>query len=270
MRVLIALLGFLALQSTTMLRAQSDDVEFLDNRVFYSRFYVADFFSDSTSKWVWELDAVYRTQSTQNNNNFFSDPLRASVRPWVGYQITKQTRISVSPIASFNSAPRFSQDIDLDDPFERELRSTLQINNYAYYNRFNFTHRLRFESRWRGLDNADWPETAWDHPRQNFRARYRLRTRIPLNNDYFFTNNTWYICQYSELHVEFGRDFGSNYFSQNRHYLGIGYRFWDWARMEIGYIQQFNTRENNVQVDVSRGIMVYVFIDWLSNTQQRK
>ena len=234
----------------------SQDVEVLDNRIMYTKYTLADFINDST-KWVWELDVVYRRQSRLGEPDFWNDPLRLSVRPWIAYQFTKLTRVSFNPIGVFNSAPRYPQESDLDRDFERELRTTLQINNYAYYGRFNFTHRIRFESRWRGVENED-------GARHNFRVRYRMRTRIPLNTNYFYKNKTLYISQYSEMHIEFGRDYGTNYFSQNRNFIGIGYRFWDWTRLELGYLHQYNTRGNNRQLDLSRGPMFYLFIDLMT------
>lgn len=248
---LIALPHFLA--------AQEDTRRFLDNRIMYTKFTIADFFNDST-KWVWELDVVYRRQSELVNNDFWAAPLRFSVRPWIAYQFTKLTRVSFQPLGYFVSAPRYPLESDLDRGFERELRTTLQINNYVYYGRVNFTHRLRFESRWRGIDR---PEGA----NHNFRVRYRMRTRISINTNYFYKNRTLYMSQYSELHVEFGKDYGTNYFSQNRNFIGLGYRFWDWTRVELGYLHQYNTRGNNVDIDLSRGPMFYLFIDLLSRVK---
>jgi hypothetical protein len=241
--------------------AQDDDLEFLDNRIMYTKYYISDFFNDTT-KWAWEADVVYRRQSQLGEPDFWDAPLRLSIRPWIAYQVTKLTRVSLNPMGIFYSAPRYPQESDLDRPFEREMRTTLQINNYVYYKRYNFTHRLRFESRWRDIDGDG-------RPNHNWRVRYRLRTRIPLNTDYFYTNNTWYISQYSEMHVEWGRDYGTNFFSQNRNYIGVGYRFWEWTRIELGYIVQFNTRGNNRQVDLSQGPMFYLFMDVLSRNRRR-
>lgn len=274
MRKIAIILFALTCLSQSILKGQDVDTEFLDNRIMYTKYTLADFFNDST-KWVWELDVVYRRQSEMGETDFWSNPLRTSIRPWIAYQFTKLTRVSFNPIGVFSSAPRFSTEGNLDDPsqFERELRTTLQINNYAFYKqRYNFTHRLRFESRWRGIDNSSWTNegSSLNRPAHNFRVRYRLRTRIPLNTDYFYTNKTWYISQYSEIHVEFGKDYGSNYFSQNRNFIGLGYRFWDWARIELGYLHQYNTRGNNVQIDLSRGPMFYLFIDMMSRTRHRR
>lgn len=252
---LFIVLGILPLR----LSAQND-VELLDNRIIYTKYYIADFFND-TSKWAWEWDVVYRRQSQLGELNAWEHPLRFSVRPWIAYQFTKMTRVSLNPLGIFHSAPRYPQESDLTRSFEREVRTTLQINNYAYYKRFNFTHRMRFESRWRGIDE--------ENVKHNWRFRYRIRTRIPLNTDYFYKNNTLYISDYHEVHVEFGRDYGTNYFSQNRNFFGLGYRFWDWTRLELGYLYQFNTRGNNQQIDFSQGPMFYLFIDIISRNKRR-
>jgi hypothetical protein len=235
--------------------------ERLDNRVLYTKYTIADFFNDST-KWAWELDVVYRRQSELAQGDIWNQPLRYSIRFWMAYQVNKLTRVSFNPLGLFNSAPRFPQESDLNRNFERELRTTLQINNYSNYGKYNFTHRLRFESRWRGIDDPD-------GIRHNFRVRYRLRLRTPINTDYFYTNNTIYVSGYSEMHAEFGRDYGRNYLSQVRNYIGVGYRFWDWTRIEMGYVYQLNPRANLTQIDVSRGPMFYLFMDLLSRNEKK-
>lgn len=252
-----ALLGIIGLVS----RLQGQETESLDNKIMYSKFYIADFFNDST-KWAWELDVVYRRQSELGEADFYAAPLRYSVRPWIGYQATKQTMISFNPVGVFQSAPRFPTESDLERSFEREIRSTLQINTYQYYKRLNFTHRFRFESRWRGVDLPD-------GSKHNFRFRYRMRLRTPLNTNYFYKNNTLYLSNYHEIHLEFGKDYGTNYFSQSRNFVGLGYRFWDWTRAELGYLYQINPRANNRQLDISQGPMFYLFFDVLSRNQKK-
>jgi len=235
--------------------------EFLPNRVLYTKYNLSDFFNDST-RWAWELDVVFRRQSELGKNDFWAHPLRFSVRPWIAYQVTKMVRVSFQPVGFFHSAPRFSTEADLDRDFEREFRSTIQVINYVYIGRCNFTHRIRAESRWRGLDLPDGPV-------HNYRMRYRLRLQIPLNTNYFYKNNTLYTSMYSETHIEFGKNYGTNYFSQSRNYVGLGYRFWNWTRVELGYIYQLNPRGNNKQIDVSIGPMFYLFMDVFSRNQRK-
>lgn len=260
-RILFKILTFGFLVTLGSKTVAQDKAEALDNRILYTKYYIADFFNDTT-RWAWELDIVYRRQSELGEANFWAQPLRYSVRPWIAYQFTKMTRASLNPLGVFLSAPRYPTEGDLDRSFEREVRTTLQINNYAYYKRLNFTHRLRLEYRWRGIDNDQGPN-------HNLRVRYRLRLRTPLNTDYFYKNNTLYVSNYHEMHVEFGKDFGLNHFSQTRNFLGLGYRFWDWTRVELGYIYQINTRGNLVQNDLTRGPMFYLFLDILSQNKKK-
>lgn len=241
------------------LKAQENERQTLDNRVVYTKYTIYDFFKPD-GKWGWDLDVVYRRQSKLGETDLsdrLREPLRYSIRPWIAWQPTKYTRVSFNPIGMYNSAPRYPRESDLESDFEREVRTTLQINHAAYYYRLNFTHRLRFESRWRGIDEPQGPDHNW-------RVRYRMRLRIPLNTDYFYTNKTWYISLYSEMHVEFGPEYGRNNFAQNRNYVGLGYRFWDWARYEIGYVHQYNIRGNTDLIDLTTGPMFYIFIDYLS------
>jgi hypothetical protein len=241
-------------------RAQ-EEFEPLNNKVMYSKFYIADFFNDS-SRWAWELDVVYRRQSEQGGFQIWENPLRYSIRLWLSYQFTKMTRVSFNPIGLFQSAPRFPLESDLNRPFERELRTTLQINHSSFYDRFNFTHRIRIESRWRDIDFLEGPSHNW-------RLRYRIRMRVPLNTDYFYKNNTLYTSNYHEFHLEWGSGHGTNVFTQNRNFVGLGYRFWDWTRVELGFLYQLNTRSNNRQLDVSMGPMFYIFMDILSRNQRK-
>jgi hypothetical protein len=243
------------------LNLQAQNREILDNRVLYTKYYASDFFSEK-SKWAWEVDVVYRRQSELGGSNIFQHPLRFSVRPWIAYQLTKMIRISYQPFGIFESAPRYALESDLQRPLEREFRQTLQVNTYVYAGRVNITNRLRIESRWRGIDN----EEGVLH---SFRVRYRIRLRIPINTDYFYRNNTLYTSLYSEAHTEFGKEYGTNYLSQNRNFIGLGYRFWGWTRVELGYLHQYNFRSNNRQIDLSRGPMFYLFFDVLSRNQRK-
>lgn len=257
-------LAILFIHIAFVVAAQSNR-RILDNRVMYSKFTVYDFFKEG-KKWAWDLDVVYRRQSILGQGapgKFIGEPLRISIRPWLAYQFTKYTRVSFNPIGMFVSAPRYPLESDLGRSFERELRTTLQINHSAYYGRVNFTHRHRYELRWRGIDDPDGPTF-------NFRYRYRIRTRVPINTKYFYTNKTWYVSQYSEIHIELGKSIGMNIFSQNRNYIGVGYRFWYWARVEAGYVHQYNLRGNGLDVDLSRGPMFYLFIDYLSGLKRDK
>ncbi|MCC5919558.1 MAG: DUF2490 domain-containing protein [Cyclobacteriaceae bacterium] len=230
----------------------------LRHSVIYSKMYVSDFVNTNRD-WVWEVDVVARRQDSYDNNNPFSEPLRMSIRPWIGFQFSPRTRYSFSPIGFFHNQDFLGSPEDADLPTIRELRSTFRFMTDQYLGKLMFTHRYMLESRWRDIDNQLGNGTL-----QNFRIRYRIRTRIPINKSTFFHNNVAYLVGFSELHLEFGRDHGTNFISQNRNYLGLGYRFWDWARVEAGYLHQYNLRGDLITRDISQGVMLYFFIDYLS------
>ncbi|MCH8517705.1 MAG: DUF2490 domain-containing protein [Cyclobacteriaceae bacterium] len=226
----------------------------------YTKHTLSDFFGSST-KWAWEMDIVYRRQALGDNEEFWSEPLRFSFRPWIGYQYSKYTRITLNPFGMFYSAPRVPRTQDFTSGSEREYRITLQYYTDQWAEGINFTHRYRLESRWRDIDQQNGPTSF------NWRLRYRIRVRTPLNGKSFYDNNVIYNSSYSEMHVEFGRDHGNNIFAQNRSFTGFGIRVWDWARFELGYLHQFNIRGNTRDLDLTRGPMFYIFFDYMSRLQ---
>lgn len=261
---MISLLVAAFLLTSNLCNAQiENERDIIRNPVFYGKMNVRDFFHDS-SDFAWEVDLVYRRQKNFDGSTIFSDPLRLSIRPWLSYNVTNLTRVSLSPLGIFHTAPRVPRGEDVRPGFEgyqREVRTTLQINKHAYFKRFNFTHRMRFESRWRDIDN---PENRT----QNFRFRYRIRLRTPLNTDYFYKNNTLYLSNYHEIHIQFGSDYGFNYFSQSRNYIGMGFRFWDWTRVELGYLHQYQVRGNVYEIDLLQGPMMYLYFDIVSKNKK--
>ncbi len=232
-----------------------------DERILYTKWIVKDYFTDDKT-WFWYTDIVYRRQSGLENNNLFENPLRFSVRPFIAYHFGRFTMVHLNPVGLFVSEPRYGQPSDLNAAGEIELRTTFEVTHDSYFKKagqewINLTHRWRFESRWRGVDDPVGPD--W-----NFRLRYRSRFRTPLNNKHFYDNNVFYLVNYHELHVELGKPMNLNHFAQNRNFIGLGYRFWDWARIDVGYIHQYNFRGDGRTLDLSRGPMFYLFIDYMS------
>jgi len=239
------------------------DRRMLDQRVYYTKFIFFDYLSESKT-WFYYFDIINRRQSGLGNNNIFEQPLRTSIRPFIAYQFGRYTRVHLSPVALFLSDPRQGQpsDVDLIGEREYELRTTLEITQDAYIKKagkewVNLTHRWRFESRWRGVDEPFGP--VW-----NYRMRQRTRFRTPLNGKHFYDNNVIYTVNYHEIHLEFGPRMNLNQFAQSRNFVGIGYRFWDWARIDVGYLHQYNFRGDGRTIDLTRGPMFYLFIDYFS------
>ncbi len=103
--------------------------------------------------------------------------------------------------------------------------------------RINLNHRIRLEQRFGGkLDQqAPNPEiTDWIYTN---RARYQLRTSVPLNK-HLQGDNTWYAAAFNELFIGFGKNVQQNVFDQNRISMLLGYQFNRSFRLEGGYLNQ--------------------------------
>jgi hypothetical protein len=240
-----------------------------DERVYYSKFIFTNYLGESKT-WFYYFDIVHRRQSGLENNNIFENPLRNSFRAFIAYQFGRFTRVHLNPIGLFISDPRQGQPSDVAQlgNTEYELRTTLEITQDAYMKRagkewINMTHRWRFESRWRGVEDPIGPD--W-----NYRMRFRTRFRTPLNGKHFYDNHVIYLVNYHEFHLEFGPRINLNHFAQNRNFIGVGFRFWDWARTDIGYLHQYNFRADGRTLDMTRGPMAYLFIDYFSKLRVGK
>ncbi|WMJ73832.1 DUF2490 domain-containing protein [Cytophagaceae bacterium ABcell3] len=268
--VIILLNGFVIFPTKAQFQNQNSDR--MDQRVLYTKYIVQDFM-DKDKTWFWMMDIVYRRQSDFGDDfNVAANPLRLSVRPYIGRMFGRFLAIQINPLGYFRSHGRLGNENDQLLPLEHELRTTLEILKYGYIHRrgkewINYTHRYRFESRWRDVWNPE-GDVVW-----NWRFRYRIRFRVPLNGRHFYENNVFYLVNYHELHIENGPEFGINNFAQNRNFIGVGYRFWDWVRVDVGYVHQYNWRNSfnpqtgNQWVDMSRGPMVYLFVDYLSKVR---
>ncbi len=234
---------------------------------FYSKFIVRDYLKNGkdAKTWFWMVDIVYRRQSGLDDRaNIMAHPLRWSLRPYFGYQITPNLQVMLCPVGYFNSFDRIGSHADYADfRMEREIRTTMELIHDSYIRKkgkewVNVSYRHRFESRFRDVDERH-GDMTW-----NFRYRFRTRFRTPVNGRHFHENNVLYTVNYHEIHLENGPQHGPNKLSQMRNFFGFGYRFWSWARIDVGYILQYNWRGDGLRVDVTHAPMFYLFIDYLS------
>lgn len=88
--------------------------------------------------------------------------------------------------------------------------------------RLNLQHRFRFEQR---FVNDDF----------KMRLRYMISGHFPLNNKEM-NNKTIYLSASNELFFNTTKD----YFDRNRVFGGIGYKFSNKVRVELGYLYQYS------------------------------
>lgn len=225
--------------------------------VFWHKTEINEFFNEN---WGAGVDYVYRSKNELNSGSMFDSHLRTSIRPWVNYQFTKNSRLSISPIGYMYTNEYVGKPEDLERPSYHELRTTFQFfHHYKHDNgKWMHTWRYRYELRWQEQANDD-------EYRFFTRFRFRYRIRYVINTNDFYENNTLYAAVSNEIGLNIGKNVTYNTFNQNRLYVGLGYRFLDAARIELRYVDRFRTRgSTGIEFDHGRGIMVGFYIDQLS------
>jgi hypothetical protein len=206
------------------------------------------------------LDFVYRRKNELGSGSMFDARLRESIRPWVHYQFSPLSRLSLSPIGYMATHDYIGKPSDYERPPTKEWRTTLQYFHHQKQagGRLMHTWRYRYELRWQAPMDAD--AYRFFH---RFRFRYRLRYAI--NSSDFYANNTIYAAVSNEIGLNFGRNVYLNTFNQNRLYLGLGMRVMQAARFEVRYVNRIRTRgATGFEMDLDRGLMLGLYIDQIS------
>ncbi len=208
------------------------------------------------SKWGLGLDFVYRTKNELNQGSPFSSLLRKSFRPWVHYQISDKARLSISPLGYLYTNNYVGKPADFNQLPYHELRTTIQFVHHHKQlgGRVMHTWRYRYEMRWQ----EQFVPLSYRYVNR-FRVRYSLR--VGLNSSDISANRTLYATLSDEIGVNFGKNVVYNTFSQNRLYIGLGYRFLTAARIELRYFDRFGSRSTGFEFDNNRGIMLGLYID---------
>jgi hypothetical protein len=117
-----------------------------------------------------------------------------------------------------------------------EHRPWQQLQWQTSYPKLRLAHRLRFEQRYRRkILSDDQLASGYDF---NFRLRYNLLARFPLNSNAFQANTFSFVAS-DEVMVNFGKQIVYNYFDQNRMFLGLAYHLNKRDDLQLGYMNVF-------------------------------
>lgn len=212
------------------------------------------------------LDYVHRTKNILGEGTMFDTHARSSIRPWIHYQFGTNARASISPIGYFTSNDHIATEADMGRPSYHELRTTFQyFHHHKQLNgRLMHTWRYRYELRWQ-------EQPLLESYRFFSRFRFRYRIRYVINQEDFYENNALYGMISNEIGLNMGRNVVMNTFNQNRLYVGVGYRFFNSARVELRYVDRVRTRgATGFEMDLEKGLMLGLYIDQISSLGRRK
>jgi len=164
------------------------------------------------------------------NYNGIGDLEQLLLRTGVGYNLTENNANLLLGYGFINSQNYIDED------------EKIGINEHRIYQQFisrhslgivNLQHRYRFEQRW--VDDTD----------MRLRFRYFLSIKVPFSTE-GVTEDSWYLSAYNEIFI----NSESEVFDRNRTYLGIGYKLNDFAKFELGYMNQFLNGGSRDQLNI--------------------
>lgn len=176
------------------------------------------------SKWNIHNEVQYR------NYNVVGDLEQLLLRTGLGYNLTEN-----------NNNILIGYGYILSENYIGETDDKISINEHRIFQQFTtkqslwkvkLSHRYRFEQRFVESDFK-------------MRFRYFLGLNIPLQNKED-SKNPLYISVYNEIFL----NTESSVFDRNRVYGGLGYKFSNALRLELGYMNQFFENSGRDQINV--------------------
>lgn len=179
-------------------------------------------FSDHWGIWA---DLHLRTRE-----DFLNQLSQSIVRLGLTYYLTDNAKLTAG-YAWVNHFPADPHD-NISRP---EHRPWQQIQWNSSYKKFRMMQWLRLEERWRRrVLNED---ELGDGHNFSYRIRYNILTQFPLSRK-GLAPNTLSLVINDEVHIGFGREI-TNYFDQNRLFLGLSYQVNPRDAIQFGYMNVF-------------------------------
>ncbi|WP_340154511.1 DUF2490 domain-containing protein [uncultured Winogradskyella sp.] len=175
------------------------------------------------SKWNIHNEVQYR------NYNAIGDLEQLLLRTGVGYNLTEGNNLLLGYgyILSENYIGESDDKVSVN-----EHRIFQQFTTKQNVGKVSLSHRYRFEQRFVESDFK-------------MRLRYFLGLKIPLQYKEG-GNNPLYVSLYNEIFL----NTESSVFDRNRVFGGLGYKFSDNLRFELGYMNQFFEKSGRDQINL--------------------
>jgi hypothetical protein len=221
--------------------------------VFWGRVILADTIN---SKFKWELYLQKRTQTTSANSaNIFSAPHFFSIWPWLSYKVSKNTKVSVSPIAYFDSHLFYNSPEEVKAEGVKEYRTSLRLENEQKFRLFNYSNRYSLEYRLRDFKHVKNFEPNW-------RVRYMLKLEKPFLN-VLSEDKPVSVFVSDEVFVQFGRAVRNNpnIFDQNRINFGASYEAVKNVKFSASYLNIIQQRVSGEEIDNAHALWLVLTLD---------
>lgn len=214
--------------------SQNSSSEIIHDNMLWVGYYNTINFND---KWSLNSDSQFRTKNGVKNNS------QALIRTGLSYKINNKIDIT-SGFAHF----RF---FITNERTRGEWRPWQEIKLTSNFGSVNLINRVRVEQRYiEGIIDSQ-PSNKYNF---NFRFRYRLDMKIPINKEKEEGKN-FYLLVGNEIMVNAGENINSNYFDQDRLFVGLNYELNKKITLQFQYMhiwQQLATGNTLMNLDVIR------------------
>ena len=233
-RVLI----LMVLLSSSWSAVYSQSLTTYHHNTFWGRAVISDKIG---SKLKWEVFLQKRTQNDESDkSNIFNHHQLTSYWLWLHYQVSKDLRISVTPLCYFNTIALFPQPPELGNRGVKEFRWAVQLEQTQKFKHFTYANRYSIELR-----NRDLQTEGVYVP--NFRIRYRAKLERQLKGGAHPIG----AMLYDEVFLEFGKAVSASpaIFNQNRLYAGLNYEIVKNVKFSLGYMYLLQERPTGKAID---------------------
>lgn len=176
------------------------------------------------NRWNWHHELQYR------NYNFVGDTDQLLIRTGIGYNLSENNNNVLLGYGFVYNEPYTGVEENKRSFIEHRLYQ--QFLTKQTFGRVSLSHRYRFEQRFIEEDFK-------------LRVRYFLAANIAINN-LKMEDKTWYASLYNEIFLQPGE----NVFDRNRVFVGIGYRFNNNIRTEVGVLNQRTSSVSRNQLNI--------------------
>ncbi len=198
-----------------------------DEQIYEKQLWAFAFFN-------WRLNDKWVYSQTFGHQHSYETP--TFTRFYTRFQIDRQ----FTGVLSLHAGLSLLYKINEHDNNAIEIRPWAGVKvRWPYFWRFNFVQYLRLEQRFEhtiGVHN-------WDN---NFRARYKISTSVPINRNSLIDKTFYGILGYEIYSVSFGDDVRFTTAATHRFDVGLGYRQNIVNRYEV-VLLSFNTRDENTE-----------------------
>jgi hypothetical protein len=146
-----------------------------------------------------------------------------------------------------------------------EHRLWQQVTYKHSFSPVSFEHRLRPEQRFiqhhSKMPSGEVVNEGYSV--NQFRLRYRLMARVPLNNTSIMAK-TLFASAYDEVFMSWGERVTYHEPDQNRVYVGFGYQFDAAFNLQAGFLYQMLVKSNGAMQENNLGLLVQMTynVDW--------